>query len=448
MNDGAETLARIELEAQEGDVNAQLDAAIAYMSDSNPGSAAKAIYWIRKVFLTNSDRTTPSLIVAANKTSIEVRGKTLALAKAGEPLVDMLIRTSKCQTCGDTSTDKTLIGLEGVKFYRTVWDFIAWALLSSSSVQPPDQKCDLCGAPLEMLFVDYHHFVKESGEDLIVRSLTFGFDPNKRYSLLWFDGENYRIVSQEDIRDEDKVDADYFIRSINGYTAAGNFEDAAAAAKLALQQFAGEPNLLTVVSGLLLGDKSGICEAIIDAHLDQRPGDPSGLLCKAELMLHKYRVSSPSAINLVREAEQLVNRALSTSGRKDWQEAELMRCDIARLSGDTPAEKIEALYEEIVNKYQNFAAARFGMGLHYLETDPEKALNQFGAGENLSPNDPTFPLGQAQALLKLKRFDEAQGSIERAKRLNPNHPMVRLLQGEISNAKTSSSSEQEPKRYH
>ena len=94
MNDGAETLARIELEAQEGDVNAQLDAAIAYMSDSNPGSAAKAIYWIRKVFLTSSDRTTPTLIVSANKTSIEVRGKTLALAKTGEPLVDMLIRAT------------------------------------------------------------------------------------------------------------------------------------------------------------------------------------------------------------------------------------------------------------------------------------------------------------------------------------------------------------------
>ena len=30
----------------------------------------------------------------ANKTSIEVRGKTMALAKTGEPLVDMIIRTS------------------------------------------------------------------------------------------------------------------------------------------------------------------------------------------------------------------------------------------------------------------------------------------------------------------------------------------------------------------
>jgi len=448
MNDGAETLARIELEAQEGDVNSQLDAAIAYMSDSTPGSAAKAIYWIRKVFLTSSDRTTPSLIVSANKTSLEVRGKTLALAKAGEPLVDMLIRTSKCQSCGDTSTDKTLIGLEGAKFYRTVWDFIAWALLSSSSVQPSEEKCALCGAPLEMLFVDYHHFVKESGEDLIVRSLTFGFDPNKRYSLLWFNGENYRVVSQEDIRDEDKVDAEYFVRSINGYTAAGNFEDAAAAAKLALQQFGGDPNLLTVVGGLLAGDKSGICEAIIDSHLDQRPGDPPGLLCKADLLLHKYRLGAPAAIELVREAEQLVNRALSTSGRKDWQEAELMRCDIARLSGDSSPEKVESLYQEIVSKYPNFPAARFGAGLYYLEINPEKALTQFGAGENLSPGDPMFPIGQAQAFLKSNRFDEAQAAVERAKRLNPTHPMLRILQDEITNAKTSSSAEKEPKRYH
>ncbi|MBS2002123.1 MAG: hypothetical protein U0103_01010 [Candidatus Obscuribacterales bacterium] len=438
MNDGAETLARIELEAQEGDVNAQLDAAIAYMSDNNPASAARAIYWIRKVFLTNSDRTTPTLIVPANKTSLEVRGKTIALAKSGEPLVDMLIRTSKCQTCGDTTTDKTLIGLEGVKFYRTVWDFIAWALLSSSSVQASDQKCDLCGAPLEMLFVDYHHFVKESGEDLIVRSLTFGFDPNKRYALLWFDGKDYRVVSQEDIRDEDKVDADYFIRSIIGYTAASNFEDAEAAAKLALQQFHGEPKLLSVVTGLLAGNKADICEAIINGHLDHRPGDPAGLLCKAELLLHKYRVGSPSATELVKEADQLVNRALSTSGRKDWREAELMRCDIARLSGDKGADKVESLYEDVVSKFPNFAAARFGAGLFYLEHDPEKAITQFSAGEELSPNDPMFALGQAQAYLKLQKVEGAQASIDRAKKLSPAHPMLALLQEEL--AKSSGSS--------
>ncbi len=435
MNDGAETLARIELEAQEGDVNAQLDAAIAYMSDNSPGSAAKAIYWIRKVFLTNSDRTTPTLIVQANKTSLEVRGKTLALARSGEPLVDMLLRTSKCQTCGDTSTDKTLIGLEGVKFYRTVWDFIAWALLSSSSVQPSDQKCDLCGAPLEMQFVDYHHFVKESGEDLIVRSLTFGFDPHKRYSLLWFDGKDYRVVSQEDIRDEDKVDADYFIRSINGYTAAGNFEDAEAAAKLALQQFGGDPKLLTVVNGLLAGNKISVCESIIDGHLEQRPGDPAGLFCKAELLLQKFRVGKPAAIELVKEADLLVNRALSTSGRKDWQEAELMRCDIARLSGDSSAEKVETLYEEVVSKFPNFAAARFGSGLFYLENDPEKAINQFIAGESLSAGDPMFALGQAQAYLKLKKLDQARSAIERAKQLSPTHPMLPMLEDELAKAR-------------
>jgi hypothetical protein len=437
MNDGAETLARIELEAQEGDVNAQLDAAIAYMSDNNPGSAAKAIYWIRKVFLTNSDRTTPTLIVPANKTSLEVRGKTLALARSGEPLVDMLIRTSRCQTCGDTSTDKTLIGLEGVKFYRTVWDFIAWALLSSSSVQASDEKCALCSAPLEMLFIDYHHFVKESGEDLIVRSLTFGFDPNKRYSLLWFDGKDYRVVSQEDIRDEDKVDADYFVRSITGYTAAGNFEDAAAAAKLALHQFGGEPKLLTVVSGLLAGNRADVCEAIIDRHLDQRPGDPAGLLCKAELLLHKYRIGSPSSTNLVKEADQLVNRALSTSGRKDWQEAELMRCDIARLSGDSSIEEVENLYQDVINKFPNFAASRFGMGLFYLENAPDKAITQFSAGEKLSPNDPMFPLGQAQAYLKLKKLEEAKAAMERAKSLNPSHPMLNLLDEELTKAQSN-----------
>ncbi len=447
MSEQAEALARIELEAQEGDVNAQLDAAIAYMSDDSHGSAAKAIHWIRKVFLTSSTRVTPDHIVPANKTSIEVRGKTLALAKTGEPLVDMIIRTSVCKTCRDTSTDKTLIGLEGTKFYRTVWDFIAWALLSSSSVQACDQVCALCASPIEMLFVDYHHFVKEAGEDLVVRSLTFGFDFKKRYSLLWFNGEGYRLVSQEDIRDEDKVDADYFARSINQYTAVGNYDDATAAAKLALQQFGGDPKLLSVISGLLSGDKAGICEAIIDAHLEHRPGDSEGMLCKAELLLHKYRLATPSQEQLVQEADQLVTRALSTSGRKDWQEAELLHCDIARLSNKNP-EKVETLYQEVVSKYPNFAAARFGMALHYLETAPEKALQHFSAGESLRPTDPSFPLGQAQALIRCHRLDEAYAAIERAKRLSPSHPMLHILVDEIEKAKTNSMVDQDPQRYH
>jgi tetratricopeptide (TPR) repeat protein len=447
MSDSSEVLARIELQAQEGDVNAQLDAAVAYMSDDKPSSAAKAIYWIRKVFLTSSERVAPDHILPANKTSIDVRAKTLALAKAGEPLVDMIIRTSICKTCKDTSTDKTLIGLEGTKFYRTVWDFIAWALLSSSSVQASDHPCAVCSSPLEMLFVDYHHFVKEASDDLVVRSLTFGFDPKKRYSLLWFNGENYRLVSQEDIRDEDKVDAEYFVRSINQCTALGNYDDAVAAGKLAVQQFGGDPILLNVISGLLAGDRTGICEAIIDAHLNHRPGDPAGMLCKAELLLHKFRITSPAQMDLVKEADQLVTRALSTSGRKDWQEAELLHCDIARLSEDNP-EKVEKLYQEAVNKYPNFAAARFGFGLHYLETAPEKAIDQFMAGENLRNNDPSFPLGQAQALIKCNRFDEAQAAIERAKRLNPAHPMVRILLDEVEKFKANPVADQDQKRYH
>lgn len=433
MNDGTETLARIELEAQEGDVNAQLDAAIAYMADSNPSSAAKAIYWIRKVFLSSSERSTPEIIVPANRTSIEVRGKTMDLARAGEPLVDMLIRTSSCTACKDTSTDKTIIGLEGTKFYRTVWDFIAWALLSSSSVQPCEEVCAICRAPLTMLFVDYHHFVYESKEDLVVRSLTFGFDPDKRYSLLWFNGQDYRVVSQDDIRDEDKVDADYFVRSINQYCAAGNFEDAAAAATMALQQFGGEPKLLEVIPNLLSGNKTDVAEALIEAHLNERPGNPPALLCKAEALLQRYRHSSTLAPEALKEANAIVDRALSTSGRKDWQEAELLRCDIARLSGESD-EKVESLYKEAVNKYPSFAAARFGFGLHYLDKDPEQALVQFATGENLSPNDPTFTIAQAQALLKCKRLEEARVALERAKRLVPSHPMVRILDDEIANA--------------
>lgn len=447
MSENAELLARLDLEAQSGDVNAQLDAAIAYMSDNSPGSAAKAIHWIRKVFLTSSERVTPDQIVSANKSSIDVRGKTMALAKAGQPLVDMLIRASACKGCRDTSTDKTLIGLEGATFYRTVWDFIAWALLSSSSVQASEELCAVCQSPLEMLYIDYHHFVKEAGEDLVVRSLTFGFDPNKKYSLLWFNGENYRLVTQEDIRDEDKVDVDYFVKSINQYVISGNYFDATAAAKLALQQFPGEPALLETVEGLLSADQIGICEAIIDEHLNHRPGDPKGQFAKAELLMHKFRAATPPQMELLKQANDLISRSISTSGRKDWKEAELLLCDIARLSGED-ALKTEASYKTCIDKFPDFAAARFGLGLHLLNSDPEKALEQFNEGTKLKPNDLNFPLGRAQALSRLNRFDEAETAINRARELNPTHPMIKIVADEIEKGRSISQPNSQSKTLH
>jgi tetratricopeptide (TPR) repeat protein len=265
--------------------------------------------------------------------------------------------------------------------------------------------------------------------------------------LLWFDGANYRLVSQEDIRDEDKVDADYFVRSIIQSTASGKYDDAAAAAKLALEQFAGEPILLSTISSLLSGDKVGICEAIIDEHLNQRPGDPKALLCKAELLLHNFRINTPPQAELVKESEQLVDRALSTSGRKDWQEAELLRCDIARLSAED-AEKVEGLYKTCVEKFPGFAAARFGLALHYLNSDPEKALAEFAAGEKLRPNDLNFPLGQAQALIRSARLDQAVAAIDRARLLNPTHPLLRILTDEIESARSKISVNQEPRTLH
>jgi predicted Zn-dependent protease len=77
------------------------------------------------------------------------------------------------------------------------------------------------------------------------------------------------------------------------------------------------------------------------------------------------------------------------------------------------------------------------MGLFYLENDPDKAITQFSAGESLSPNDPMFPLGQAQAYLKSKKIEEAKAAIERARLLSPNHPMLNLLQEEVTKAQAN-----------
>lgn len=443
---GGDSLAQIELAAQQGDEDAQLDAALAYMSENKPNSVEKAIYWIRKVFLTHSTRVTPDQIITANPISLDVRAKTIVLAKGGESLVDMILRTSACTVCRDNKSDKALIGMEGTKFYRTVWDLIAWALLSSCSIQPAEEDCSICHSPLQMLFVDYHHFVKEAGEDLVVRCLTFGAEFHKRYSLLWFDGQHYRVVSQEDVRDQDKVDVDYFTRSINLYAAQGNYEDAAAAAKLALQQFPGDPALLNVVTGLLNGGKGGICEAIVDMHLAKQPEDPLGLLFKSELLLHNYRIGTPPKQELLKEADKLVQKAMKLSGRADWQEAELLQCDIARLSKVEP-DRVESLYLALTSKYPKFPAAKYGLGLHYLDTKPELAAQQFAAGESLMPTDPLFLFGQVRALIKATRYEQAAAILERAKPLNPNHPLLRILADEIKKS-SSNGDQQEHQRFH
>lgn len=63
--------------------------------------------------------------------------------------------------------------------------------------------------------------------------------------------------------------------------------------------------------------------------------------------------------------------------------------------------------ESLVKVDPNRADLRAQLAELYLPTQPEKALEQYGAASKLDPSQPSHQIGMASALVKLRRFQEA-----------------------------------------
>src|SRR5262249_13553214 len=67
----------------------------------------------------------------------------------------------------------------------------------------------------------------------------------------------------------------------------------------------------------------------------------------------------------------------------------------------------------------NRADLRAQLAELYLPTQPEKALEQYGAASKLDPSQPSHQIGMASAFVKLRRFQEAVALLQEVIAKNP-----------------------------
>jgi Flp pilus assembly protein TadD len=127
------------------------------------------------------------------------------------------------------------------------------------------------------------------------------------------------------------------------------------------------------------------------------------------------------------EAVASFDRALAL--RPGDSRAQLARCVLLKAMGDV--ERAIRGYEQLLVAEPDHAEAHYNLGRSLLDRDPTAALAHFVRGEQLEPNDPDYHLGCARALVKLDRKMEARWSVDRARRLAPDHPRLAELEAAL-----------------
>lgn len=110
-----------------------------------------------------------------------------------------------------------------------------------------------------------------------------------------------------------------------------------------------------------------------------------------------------------------------------------IRDNLARLyaSTDRPADAEREL-RKVTELAPNYANGYFSLGLLVSENQKRlgEALELFNKAANLEPNNPTIQCNRGLALMHLKRFEEAEAPLLRARQLAPNN--IKTLQALLS----------------
>jgi tetratricopeptide (TPR) repeat protein len=210
--------------------------------------------------------------------------------------------------------------------------------------------------------------------------------------------------------------------------AARKYDEAMTEGKAALA--AGEDRPATwLVLGVAESARGKFADAVpnFDEVLKREPNNKIALLYRAEAKIAQNRLND--AISDLRAA-LAIDSAVQTKLRlaralaeiKQFDEAirlaeEVLKAEPANADAQTliAAAKIDSgnaadaivQLEALVKADPNRAGLRAQLAGLYLATQPEKALEQYMAAAGMEPNQPGHQIGQASALVKLRRFQEA-----------------------------------------
>ena len=107
----------------------------------------------------------------------------------------------------------------------------------------------------------------------------------------------------------------------------------------------------------------------------------------------------------------------------------MLHADVPRFGGDPTTSA--ARFEELLREFPQCDAAHYNLGVILLATQPDRALEHFARGRSLAPTDADYVLGEARALVALRRETEARDRLRVAEQLRPDHPMLAKLKAQL-----------------
>ena len=349
-------------------------------------------------------------------------------AKYGIETPDWVNISFVCKAC-DRPLEDGVVTIMGFVTYQNIPEMIkALLVISRQPTGHQTPTCTKCGATGSIACVDFHSFQSRRKKDLVGRCLVQSKTRSGlSYKLMWWNPtEGY--VSAEDLTEEDiaRFGHDALIRKA-ACARGENSEELVATVRQIQAEFPGDGSLLHFLKDLVVAGEKGLADEIVAEYVEKNPNDPEGLVKKADFLILSVAggMSDPKALD---EAEQLLNRASEFDSSLPF--TDLSRCNLLRVRGDEQG-AVNA-FQNLINKFPEFAPGYYNLGLIYLERDPAEALDLFSRGEEIAGEDPDYALGRTKAHLALGHFTEAQQALDRVRELNPTHPKIAELQAGIA----------------
>ncbi len=277
-------------------------------------------------------------------------------------------------------------------------------------------RCAGCGGPAEVEGVRLHTFVRERGRDL---ALLWSAQAPDRVELRWWSGADGEQAAELGPEVDAWLVRDRALRLVASCLELAQQRRAHEVAARVVEARPGDPALVDLLPLVLRLGPDGwpLGRAIVEA--DARP-DAARVAAQALIEATRRGEAGDDAL---REALELLDRLGAHTSTGD----ELLRAALLRALG--AADAAWDAYADIAARDPTSAGAHAALG--ELAKDPLAALAHFMRASAADPALVDGPLGEARALLRLGRRDDATAAVARARALDPQHPRLGRLEFEL-----------------
>ncbi len=345
----------------------------------------------------------------------------------GAGTLDKGICLFHCTQCGNEIADPSVRTIADAS-YNDLQSISALTVRLAKSMAKSDlPDCSNCKVRSRLKHYDYHLYHATESRDLVVRATPPKgvFSRWTTESFWWNPEKSYVAIERLDNRQQIELSLSILRRrlEIASIIEDPDIEKIAAIADQLLNTIPGHALLLESASVFVKYGKTSIAGAIADAHIERHPQDAKGYECLGHVI---FSVVNNKAMPLeaLEEAIEHLNKALQLDPNSVQASISLANC--YRLQNRI--DKSKSVFQNLLSRDPNCAPAHYNLGIMALESQyPNDALRYFESGANLEPDDADFPMGQARALIMQRDIEKANLAFDRAKELDPDHPMINSL---------------------